>query len=768
MNEDTSTTAAAGPARFAVNRRRFLGVAGAAIAAAGIGEIRPASARAATGSSPAVVPALQQWEASHGWYSFGPNSRIVAPDSLRDLAATFADDLRQLTGRRPNIVAGAGRPGDLVLAVGSGGRDYTMRVEDRVSIVAATKLGIFHGTRTVLQLLRQGNRIPRGLATDWAETPARELMVDVGRKYYSLPWLYDRIRELAYLKYDSFHLHLTDDEGFRIESSTHPEVVSAQHYTKAQIRDLIEFAARYHVQIIPEIDMPGHMTQILNAHPELRLVGADGTVKAGSLDLSQPAAYTLAQSLIEEYLPLFPAPYWHLGADEWLPESQIDNFPQLDAYAKAHFGPAARARDAYFAFINWADDLVRPHGKTLRIWNDQLVTGYQVQVNSDIVIEYWFPSDFMPAQILYERGNPLVNADWNSLYYVLGVTHPDPADIYSGFSPTRFADGFRGQPAGVEFSIWANPPEEEDENVVAFGIGMPLRALAQAAWGSPKPVDDFDAWVPTLDLIGHAPGYTGVDEPSIGSPSSSIPAMAAYPLTNLVDGRPGTYFVPARPVRRNDEITIDLRATITAGQINVRMRPDAAVHRAVVELSSDGRQWHTAGQLSGQSEVHILLPAGEPARYARLRILAPQSVRPAIGEFGITPLAARAGGLSTSLPAYQDNTLDHVADADPATFFWSSRGARTDDYLALDLGGITPVNTITLLMANPPGNRTDYLHNGLLEVSPDGSQWTVLQSFTDQPTLTVNAPAGTTARYVRARCTQGQGDWVIFRQFTAS
>jgi hexosaminidase len=546
-------------------------------------------------------------------------------------------------------------------------------------------------------------------------------------------------------------------------------VVSADHYTKAQIRDLIAFAAQHHITIIPEIDMPGHMTQILAAHPELHLVGADGLVEAGSLDLSQPQAYVLARDLLEEYLPLFPGPDWHLGADEWLSESQIGDFPQLDAYAKKQFGPNARARDAFFAFINWANGIVRGHGKTLRIWNDQLVTGYQVQVDTDVVIEYWYPSDFMPSENLYDAGNPLVNADWNSLYYVVGITHPDPGDIYGSFSPTRFADGFEGTPAGVEFSIWADvPPDLENEDEVAFGTAMPLRALAQVAWGSPKPITNFDDWVPTLDVIGHAPGYTGVDQPLIAVPSSSLPALAAYPLSNLVDGRPGTYFTPARSLRRGDEIILDFRTTTQIGEINVRMRADAAVQNAVIELSADKRKWHTAGQLSGQTEVHILLTSGGNARYARLRVLAAQSVRPAIGEFSITAVAAQAGALSTSLPAYQDNTLDLVNSGDPAKFFWSSRSAQTDDYVALDLGAVQAVHTVTLDMANPPGNVTDYVHHGVLEVSADGSAWTALSTFDNQSTISVQAPAGTTGRYLRLRATGGQGDWVIVRQFTTS
>jgi Glycosyl hydrolase family 20, catalytic domain/F5/8 type C domain len=158
------------------------------------------------------------------------------------------------------------------------------------------------------------------------------MMVDVGRKYFTVAWLREHIKELAYLKLNYLHLHLSDNLGFRLESATHPEVVSAQHYTKQEIADLVALAARYHVTIVPEIDMPGHMDQILASHPDLKLTSSAGTANNGYIDLSNLRAYPLMKDLIIEYLPLFPGPYWHLGADEYI--TDYASYPQLQAYAR--------------------------------------------------------------------------------------------------------------------------------------------------------------------------------------------------------------------------------------------------------------------------------------------------------------------------------------------------------------------------------------------------------------------------------------------------
>lgn len=149
--------------------------------------------------------------------------------------------------------------------------------------------------------------MPAGTATDWPKYPERGLLVDLGRKYFSIDWIRDRIREMSYLKLNYFHLHLSDRQGFRLASERHPEIVSDRHYMKHEIRSLIEYAQRYHVQLVPEIDFPGHMDAILAAHPDLKLVSRKGIVNHGAIDLSKPESYRLMADLLDEYLPLFPA-----------------------------------------------------------------------------------------------------------------------------------------------------------------------------------------------------------------------------------------------------------------------------------------------------------------------------------------------------------------------------------------------------------------------------------------------------------------------------
>ena len=208
-----------------------------------------------------VLPAVQQWTPGSGSYSFGTSSRIVVDDAyagqLADTAATFADDLRSVTGVLVPVVTGAAQAvldGDLYFTLGStdnelGEEGYRLEVGPKTTASARTADGAFEASRTLVQLIRQHHIIPGGTVRDWPRYRERGLMVDNGRKYYTTKWLASHIRELSYLKMNVFHWHLSDDQGFRIASGTHPEVVSTPHYTKQEVRDLLALADRYHVNM---------------------------------------------------------------------------------------------------------------------------------------------------------------------------------------------------------------------------------------------------------------------------------------------------------------------------------------------------------------------------------------------------------------------------------------------------------------------------------------------------------------------------------------
>ncbi|MEU8465762.1 family 20 glycosylhydrolase [Streptomyces sp. NPDC029003] len=584
----------------------------------------------ATAAAPPTVPALRQWTPSgSAAYTFTATSRIVvdpaSADRLADEAATFAEDLTALTGHAVPVVTGSPATGDIGLGLGETAlpaEGYRMTAAAALTLRAATGTGAFNGTRSVLQLLHQSPSVPAGTAVDWPDKAERGLMVDQGRKFFTVDWLKQHIRELAYLKLNYFHFHLSDTFGFRLESSTHPEIVSADHYSKQDIADLVALGRKYHVTIVPELDTPGHMNAVLAAHPDLRLKSSSGALSPGFIDLSLPASYALIKDLVNEYLPLFPAPYWHIGADEYVTDYAA--YPQLLGYARAHYGAGATAKDTYYGFVNWADDLVRAAGKTTRMWNDGIKSGDgTLTPHPGILVEYWYTYGLTPQQ-LAAAGHTVANASWTPTYYVLGGAKPDTKWMYETWTADRFEGGATlTDPAknpGSLLHVWCDDPGAETEQQIAAGIMYPLRALAQQTWGSPKPVATYAAFAPLVAAVGHNPAWPG-GSPSgnlaLGRPATaSTTETAAFPAAAATDGDPGTRWSSA--YGDPQWLRVDLGAVRDIGRVVLRW--EAAYGKSFqIQLSDDAVTWRTVRSTADATGgVQDLTGLSGTGRYVRM------------------------------------------------------------------------------------------------------------------------------------------------------
>ena len=422
-----------------------------------------------------TIPGVREWHDGRGTFHLRASTRVVGGGAEARLLA------RELA--RP-LAHGSPRAGDIVLERGSrdrrlGREGYRLDSGSELRVRARGSAGVFYGTRTVLQLLRARHGVvPAGWARDWPRYPERGLMIDNGRRYFGPAWIKRRIRELAYLKLNQLHLHFSDNQGFRIESDGHPEAVTRPFLTKRQVREILAVARRYHVRVIPELDMPGHMRAALVAHPELQVPR-----RPDELDFSKPAARRFARDLILEYLELFPGRYWHAGADEFA-------------------GPGD-----FVGFVNWIDRLVRARGRTLRIWHDGL-TG--TRLRRDVVVEWWAehrgPS---PAELLAE-GHRVLNAGWWPTYYVVGPggrVKPSMKAAYETWqvnafgglavnvplpsSPPQVVRRHADRIRGSELHVWNDDRSAETVAEIARGIAPRLRVLAQKTWDTPPPARTY-------------------------------------------------------------------------------------------------------------------------------------------------------------------------------------------------------------------------------------------------------------------------------------
>ncbi len=423
--------------------------------------------------------------------------------------AALADEARLLAGelRIGYGESAAPRAGDVELSLDAGGpgapESYTMAVKDgRVRINGPDEAGVFYGTRTLKQAVQGAGSAPEGTVRDGPAKPQRGLNLDIARKHFTPDWIEDRLREMADLKLNQLGLHFSDDQAFRIESESHPEIVSTPHLTKAQVREITALAARLHIAVVPEIDSPGHLGAVLKVHPELQLRDVQGRAVKGAVDISNPASAKLIDELLREYRPLFPAGFWHLGADEYQALVVRDpqaSFPQLARAAQQRYGPSARVQDLATGWLNDRADVVRPSGKALKAWNDGFFAGGVTSAAKDIQVEYWTGKEIgarPPLEYLRE-GRNLVNLNDEYLYYVLGepnqFTYPTGRRIYEQWTPlvlrgtTAVPAEYGKQILGGRLAVWADLAGAQTQAQVAAGIRMPLAALSQKVWDARTP-----------------------------------------------------------------------------------------------------------------------------------------------------------------------------------------------------------------------------------------------------------------------------------------
>ncbi|TPQ21425.1 family 20 glycosylhydrolase [Streptomyces sporangiiformans] len=478
--------------------------------AAAVVAMSPASASAA--GKPWTIPALKQWSPAAGSFTFDRSTRVVVQDAaLRTTARTFAADLSDLSGRSVAVTTDSPRKHDIALrldkTVTPAAEGYALAVDDVAVLRAATDAGAFLATRSMLQLLRQGDTVPAGTARDWPDYPYRGITLCNCVKYFSVPWLKRLIRDMSYLKYNVLHLEM------RVASDAHPENNSKTNplYTPEQVAEIAAFGARYHVEVSQQTPSPGHMDYYLSEHPELQAADADGKRNPQNIDMADPAAWPYLKSIIDEQMPLLPGKQWYGGGDEYLNTPALyENYPSLVEWAKQRSGPDAPAADSFVLWQNKVAEFVADRGRTLHLWNDQLFTGMPTKLDPDVVIDYWIKMDgrMSPAQIV-ANGNDIVNAS-DSMYFV-NDNPPDAAWIYEQFTPNLFSGG-QTVPAddphllGAKMGLWpgAHGQSEVLEEQKLFG---PLRALAQKNWGGTPPAATYADFKPVMTAIGHAPGY---------------------------------------------------------------------------------------------------------------------------------------------------------------------------------------------------------------------------------------------------------------------
>lgn len=307
-----------------------------------------------------VIPQVQNLSVKDGdVYVFDSSRKLVYgnQDSRRSLEL-FAQDLEELVGIRPSVAAGTSEDAKdnvyFTLGLQDGRKEaYSINVSsDGILVRAVSPEGIYRATRTLLKSVgtekTSSVEFPSAEVSDWPRFGYRGLMLDVSRHFSDVEMVKRTIDMLALHQLNIFHWHLTDDQGWRIEIKSHPELTEVgawrddtvvgrylggtdyptdgkRHggfYTQEQIREIVAYAKERYIEIIPEIDLPGHTSAVLAAYPQLgcedkeyKVANRWGVIR-DVLCAGNPASLDLFKDIMDEVCDLFPGKYIHLGGDE--------------------------------------------------------------------------------------------------------------------------------------------------------------------------------------------------------------------------------------------------------------------------------------------------------------------------------------------------------------------------------------------------------------------------------------------------------------------
>ncbi|WP_371164127.1 family 20 glycosylhydrolase [Buchananella felis] len=626
-------------ASLALAATGLLSVAGAQVAVA---DETPAPVALTGEGLLGVVPALKTVNMANGVAPWRPTAetRVVLDEMSRvdyeAEARVFARDLGELdvfTEAPPvvKVTIDQVKKTDIVLTAGqvdAPGFDR-YRVEAganrAVWITAPEADGLWNGTRTVLQSLKSAGAVQAATVIDWADYEVRSLHVDAARKYFSPDWFKAQIKRLSLYKLNEIQLHFSENEGFRLEIKGYPEVLSTQFISQAELAEIIAVAAEYHVDVVPAMDVPGHMHQVLKAHPEWAI----GTDEVGKkvLDYSKPVVRKFVTDVITELAPLFPSKKWHMGGDEVFDPDRLNQlttkYPQLAQYARDNVNASASVMDGYMHYLGTVDAALNAAGfETVRVWNDALYTGTHGTLPSDVQVTYWTKwHRTMPSTAkLIEKGHKLINYNDGFFYYVLpkcptcAYNQRVPASaIYENWVPTLFSGRQtvdKEHVLGSSYAIWADKPDLETEQVVANGIRLPLAAMAERVYSPGVSKATYEVWEHRVDVIdGLKTGFPPEPPADRAIPVDDITVTATSEETNredgravnVLDGRTDTLWHSAWSTGHTNlphSLTFDLKRSYPISGLRYTSRQDLAddpsnsmVRNYRIYVSNDGQTW---------------------------------------------------------------------------------------------------------------------------------------------------------------------------------
>ncbi len=473
-----------------------------------------------------LIPYPAQLEFESGQFELQPDTRLVVNDQGKfSHEVGFLQSLMQ-KALGQSLAEGEGSPAIEVLYSDtfSVPESYALHVSSsKITLAAVDATGMFYAMESLRQLLppsmEDGEsvadiKIPAIRISDKPRFGWRGMHLDVSRHFFSIDYLKRYVDRLALYKLNKLHLHLTDDQGWRIEIKQYPQLTEqgawrrfntqdstciekakedsiyaldpknievrdsvpyyGGYYTQEQLRDLVNYAQEHHVEIIPEIDMPGHMMAAINIFPNLSTTGksAWGNVFSTPLNPVSEDTYTFIEHVLDEVIDIFPSKYIHIGADE-VEKISWENSKECQQFMKRNNITDFNHLQGYF--VDRVAKFLQAKGKEVVVWDDALEGG----IDSSLHVMYWRNWVAGVPENVVHNGNDLILTPGDPLYF----SRPDTRlfSVYNmKLQGAKFPLDKIDQIKGLQACVWTETvPSEQVADQLIFPRAL---ALAERAW----------------------------------------------------------------------------------------------------------------------------------------------------------------------------------------------------------------------------------------------------------------------------------------------
>jgi hexosaminidase len=508
-----------------------------------------AGATLAAEQAPALLPLPQKMECRQGAFSLGPKTRILSDAASLKTAKSLAERLRKATGYKLGVTTTKAQEAlkatIRLTTTGAkaslGPEGYELAVSpDSVVLCASGQAGMFYGVQTLLQLLPpqvfaakpaagQVWSIPCVQIQDQPRFKWRGLHFDVARHFFTKAEVKQLLDAMAAQKLNMFHLHLTDDQGWRLEIKQYPRLTQVGawreeagfgldpklsttygkdgryggFYTQADVREIIAYAAARHITIVPEIEMPGHASAALAAYPELSCNGgpytpnAKGGIFAGVYCAGEEKTFAFLQNVLAEVCDVFPGKYIHIGGDE-VPKANWQKCARCQARIQKEGLKNEHELQSYF--IRRIEKYINSKGRTLIGWSEIREGG----LAQNAVVMDWIGGAVEAA----EAGHDVVMSPTKFCYldYYQSTNHSAEPKAIGGYIPLSKVYSFEPIPdklapadqshiLGAQANLWTEyVPNFSHAQYMIFPR---LCALAEVTW-SPQESRSWESFTQRL------------------------------------------------------------------------------------------------------------------------------------------------------------------------------------------------------------------------------------------------------------------------------